>query len=65
MKPNNILKSLKVHQLALNSEEVLNDDREEMDTPRQVRRGNVNDGREKFGDSNPFFSIPKWPKGLF
>ena len=25
----------------------------------------MNNGKEKFGDSNPIFRIPKWPKGLY
>ena len=32
---------------------------------RRIRRGNVNDGNEKFGAIKPNFRTPRWPKGLF
>ena len=65
MKPAEIIKSLKAHQLALDSEEVLKEQRSGLLEPRQVRRGTVTDGKEKFGDTKPHFRIPRWPKGLY
>ena len=64
MKPNAILRSLKAHQLALDSEESLIDGRRESSSSRQVHWGNGNDGKDKFGDQKPSFQVAKWPKGL-
>ena len=64
MKPNTILQFLKAHQLALGSEESLVDGHRDSSSSRQVRCGNVNDGKDKFGDHKPSFHVPKWPKGL-
>ena len=65
MKPDAIIKSLKAHKLALDSEEILSDGRSTMTSPRQVRRGNISDGASKFGDTKPAFRIPRWPRGLY
>ena len=65
MKPNDIIKSLKAHQLALDSEETLNDSRGLIPSQRTIRRGNMNDSKDKFGDTKPIFRVPKWPRGLY
>ena len=65
MKPDAIIKSLKAHKLALDSEEIISDGRSTMTSPRQVRRGHISDGASKFGDTKPTFRIPRWPRGLY
>jgi len=65
IKPTDIIKSLKAHKLALDSEEQFKDGTLSLSSPRQVRRGNMNDGNDKFGANKPNFRIPRWPKGLF
>ena len=65
IKPTDIIRSLKAHKLALDSEEQFKDGNINVSPPRQVRRSNVNDGNEKFGTTKPNFRIPRWPKGLY
>ena len=55
MKPNAILQSLKAHQLTLDSEESLVDGRMEPSSSRQMCWGNVNDGKDTFGDQKLSF----------
>ena len=65
MKPDAIIKSLKAHKLALDSEEILTDGRSTITSPHQVRQCNVSDGSTKFGDTKHTFHIPRWPHGLY
>ena len=65
IKPSDIIKSLEAHKLALDLEEQFKDGTLSLSSPRQVRRGNINDGNDKFGANKPSFRIPRWPKGLF
>ena len=65
IKPTDIIKSLKAHKLALDSEEQFKDGNINLSSPRQVHRGNVNDGKDKFGATKPIYRIPRWPKGLY
>ena len=65
MAPENIIKSLKAHKPTLDSEEMSSDIKVNMISPRQVRRSNISDGKEKFGDTKPIFRIPRCPRGLY
>ena len=58
IKPTDIIRSFKVHKLALNSEEQFKDGNINLSPPRQVRRSNVNDCNEKFGAGRLSFAFP-------
>ena len=60
-----IIKSLNAHKPTLDSEEMSSDIKVNMSSPRQVRRSNILDGKEKFGDNKSIFRIPRWPRGLY
>ena len=64
MKPNEIVQKLKAHQLALDSEGTIKEVRVDSVLSRTVRRGNVTDGKSKFGDTESTSRISVWPKGL-
>ena len=68
IKPTDIIRSLKAHKLALDSEEQFKDGNINLSPPRQVRRSNVNDGNEKVGVASYLSHSPlakRFIRGLY